>query len=118
MNSYLDGLLTFYTSNEVREMYGLEPINDEFVVSNDDASQHSDSKIVTNCVNCGAPIDPRHDRCEYCGTNYGLMGVTPENRIGDLRIESDAINTAILMSNRFREAFESISRPAKIIRRD
>ena len=24
----------------------------------------------TNCINCGAPIDDRTDRCAYCGTLY------------------------------------------------
>ena len=23
---------------------------------------------MTNCPNCGAPINPRGSRCEYCGT--------------------------------------------------
>lgn len=25
---------------------------------------------MTNCPNCGAPINPRGSRCEYCGTWY------------------------------------------------
>lgn len=24
----------------------------------------------THCPNCGAPIDPTRDRCEYCGSAY------------------------------------------------
>lgn len=27
-------------------------------------------KKVTNCPNCGAPIDKSRDSCEYCGTPY------------------------------------------------
>ena len=42
-----------------------------------DAPQHSETKQITNCVNCGAPVDPRHDHCEYCGTSYRLMGIIP-----------------------------------------
>jgi hypothetical protein len=29
----------------------------------------------TNCVNCGAVINPNVDHCEYCGTSYALMGI-------------------------------------------
>lgn len=25
---------------------------------------------MTNCSNCGAPVDPDRDRCLYCGTPY------------------------------------------------
>ena len=25
---------------------------------------------ITNCPNCGAPIDRSRDSCEYCGTPY------------------------------------------------
>lgn len=25
---------------------------------------------MTNCQNCGAPVDPTADRCAYCGTPY------------------------------------------------
>ena len=33
----------------------------------------TETKPPTNCVNCGAVIDPNADRCEYCGTSYALM---------------------------------------------
>lgn len=26
--------------------------------------------MVANCVNCGAPIDRKLDKCPYCGTPY------------------------------------------------
>lgn len=31
--------------------------------------------MVTNCVNCGAPINLNVDKCEYCDSSYYLMGV-------------------------------------------
>lgn len=31
--------------------------------------------MLTNCVNCVAPIDPKLDKCPYCGTSYEAMGV-------------------------------------------
>ena len=26
--------------------------------------------VDTNCKNCGAPVDTRNEKCEYCGTPY------------------------------------------------
>lgn len=37
--------------------------------------------MVTNCPNCGAPIDLTVDKCAYCGTYYEKI------------VESDIINT-------------------------
>ena len=34
--------------------------------------------MVTNCVNCVAPIDPKLNKCPYCGTSYEAMGVEVE----------------------------------------
>ena len=28
----------------------------------------------TNCVNCGAPIDRKLNKCPYCGTPYDYSG--------------------------------------------
>ena len=30
--------------------------------------------MITNCVNCGAPIDRQLDKCPYCGTPYDYSG--------------------------------------------
>lgn len=30
--------------------------------------------MVTNCVNCGAPIDRKLDKCPYCGAPYDYSG--------------------------------------------
>lgn len=82
-----------------------------------DAPQHSETKQITNCVNCGAPVDPRHDRCEYCGTSYRLMGMTLRNEIDALTLENKAINASIDMTRQYQEILDSLSRHAKIIRR-
>ena len=31
--------------------------------------------VGTNCKNCGAPVEPRNEKCEYCGTPYTKMMV-------------------------------------------
>lgn len=30
--------------------------------------------MVTNCVNCGVPIEKDKDKCPYCGTPYDVGG--------------------------------------------
>lgn len=50
---------------------------------------------MTNCPNCGAPVDPAADRCAYCETPYPQTRRTPTAIvIGEpctLRIDSEAI---------------------------
>lgn len=44
--------------------------------------------MLTNCVNCVAPIDPKLDKCPYCGTSYEAMGIeSREDKSSELRIE-------------------------------
>ena len=104
-----------YTMNEIREMYNLDPIDSGADIN--DAPQHSETKQITNCVNCGAPVDPRHDHCEYCGTSYRLMGMTLRNEIDALTLENKAINASIDITRQYQELIASLSRRAKIIRR-
>ncbi len=33
-------------------------------------------KEITNCGNCGAPVDLARKQCKYCGTWYALGGTT------------------------------------------
>ena len=46
--------------------------------------------MVANCVNCGAPIDRKLDKCPYCGTPYDYNGfnanLKSENGIGTISI--------------------------------
>lgn len=46
--------------------------------------------MVTNCVNCGAVIDRKIDKCPYCGTPYDYSGFNAnfksENGIGAISI--------------------------------
>lgn len=32
---------------------------------------------MTNCPNCGAPIDPNADKCSYCDTSYFDISCIP-----------------------------------------
>lgn len=42
----------------------------------------------TNCVNCGAPIDRKLNKCPYCGTPYDYSGFNAnlENAFGTISI--------------------------------
>lgn len=42
----------------------------------------------TNCVNCGAPIDRKLNKCPYCGTPYDHSGFNAnlENALGTISI--------------------------------
>lgn len=42
----------------------------------------------TNCVNCGAPIDRKLNKCPYCGTPYDYSGFSAsfENVLGTISI--------------------------------
>lgn len=42
----------------------------------------------TNCVNCGAPIDRKLNKCPYCGTSYDYSGFNAsfENALGTISI--------------------------------
>lgn len=52
----------------------------------------------TNCVNCGAVIDPNVDHCEYCGTSYALMGVScPGKEAECLKIQNRLLASKIDM---------------------
>lgn len=44
--------------------------------------------MVTNCVNCGAVIDRKLDKCPYCGTPYDYSGFSAsfENALGTISI--------------------------------
>lgn len=39
-----------------------------------------------NCPNCGAPISPEKNKCEYCGTSYFDLSCIPLNEPFFLRI--------------------------------
>ena len=49
--------------------------------------------MVTNCVNCVAPIDPKLDKCPYCGTSYAAMGVK-NDAVYELKTSSFNLQTA------------------------
>ena len=46
--------------------------------------------MITNCVNCGAPIDRKLDKCPYCGTPYYYSGFNAsfenKNALGTISI--------------------------------
>lgn len=47
----------------------------------------------TNCVNCGAPIDRKLNKCPYCGTPYDYSGFNAsfenENALGTISIAGE-----------------------------
>lgn len=76
------------TPNEARVRCGFEPIPSE------DTWLIESSSTKTNCVNCGAVIDPTADHCEYCGTSYALMGIVRAPKRSEselLRAESELL---------------------------
>ena len=55
---------------------------------------------MTNCPNCGAPIDPFHTKCEYCGTYYFDMTVFDINKPVYIKIDTgNEILTALVKTN-------------------
>ena len=45
--------------------------------------------MIANCVNCGAPINRKLDKCPYCGTPYDYSGFNAnfdENALGTISI--------------------------------
>lgn len=42
--------------------------------------------MLTNCVNCVAPIDPKLDKCPYCGTSYEAMGVEKNDAACEIKL--------------------------------
>ena len=49
--------------------------------------------MITNCVNCGAPIDRKLDKCPYCGTHYDYSGFNASfgngNALGTISIAGE-----------------------------
>lgn len=41
---------------------------------------------MTNCPNCGQPINPDHNKCEYCGTSYFDLACIPADEPFYLRV--------------------------------
>ena len=81
------------TPNEAREMCGLE------LIQNEDALVTKNDSKITNCVNCGAAIDPNVDHCEYCGTSYALMGVSSPGKEAEcLKVQNRLLASKIDMS--------------------
>ena len=42
--------------------------NEEYTQSN--SQIQTNLPIQTHCSGCGAPVNPHHEKCEYCGTYY------------------------------------------------
>ncbi len=57
------------------------------------------TSFITNCPNCGAPIDRSRDSCEYCGTPY--------EKSNDIHIEGTAPDPSV---EDFAEVLSRISR--------
>ena len=58
----------------------------------------------TNCVNCGMPLNG--NRCEYCGTNYGLLNTDVKPlTIYSTGIETDELKAAYKAIENHNAAF-------------
>lgn len=93
------------TPNEARVRCGFEPILSE------DTRLIDSSTTKTNCVNCGAVIDPTADHCEYCGTSYALMGIScaPErSEIELLRAKTKALSDSEQIKKLYGEAIKAL----------
>lgn len=69
----------------------------------------------TNCVNCGAVIDPNVDHCEYCGTSYALMGVkaSPTEQVVHLKLENKLLASKIDITQRYNDAIRAMGSYAR-----
>jgi hypothetical protein len=69
----------------------------------------------TNCVNCGAVIDPNVDHCEYCGTSYTLMGVKacPSEQVVHLKLENKLLASKIDIMQRYNDAIRAMGSYAR-----
>lgn len=93
------------TPNEARVRCGFEPIPSE------DARLIESSSTKTNCVNCGAVIDPTADCCEYCGTSYVLMGIScapKRSEIELLRAKTKALSDSEQIKKLYGEAIKAL----------
>jgi hypothetical protein len=72
--------------------------------------------MITNCVNCVAPIDPKLDKCPYCGTSYETMGIkrdtTYEIKVGSVDLRAAEIQTSL-----YKELIYGISNPNELRKR-
>lgn len=69
----------------------------------------------TNCVNCGAVIDPNVDHCEYCGASYALMGVkaSPTEQVVHLKQENKLLASKIGIMQHFNDAIRAMGTYAR-----
>ena len=58
----------------------------------------------TNCPNCGAPVDSRYVRCQYCGTPYDI----DRGMIMQLSATMEEIKSTIYTEELYREAVGAI----------
>lgn len=51
--------------------------NEEYTQTN--SQIQTNLPIQTHCSGCGAPVNPHHEKCEYCGTYY-LSKITAQQK--------------------------------------
>lgn len=64
--------------------------------------QYSDL-AVTNCPNCGAPVDPREHTCPYCNTPYRQVATVDHSMVNFVEIK-ELFDRGILSMNEVRMA--------------
>lgn len=57
---------------------------------------------MTNCPNCGAPVDPAADRCAYCGTPYPAAIDAPFALYLDTQAIASAVSAGLITVNEAR----------------
>ena len=65
------------------------------------------SPLLTNCPNCGAPVNPTSHKCEYCDTPYR------QNRNYEMELliaKNKALNSSIEMRTLYEEALRAMRR--------
>ena len=69
---------------------------------------------MTNCPNCGAPIDPWKQKCDYCGTTYFDFTIIKTDEPFYIRIQTDHGTLVSLVQMASMSINQEISRPTDV----
>lgn len=89
---------------QLKGPYGINYIDDAKSIG---YSNSRASPLLTNCPNCGAPVNPTSHKCEYCDTPYR------QNRNYEIELliaKNKALNSSIEMRTLYEEALRAMRR--------